>query len=156
MKKILKLLVFIAIPFIFAFIGSISADSASTYQEILKPSYSPPSIVFPIAWTIIYFLMGISSYLVYTSNASKEAKTSALTVYLIQLIINSSWTFFFFNMQWYLFSFIIIILLIFLVIVMIIKFYEINKLAGILNIPYLLWLYFAGILTLNIYMLSNI
>lgn len=122
------------------------------FDGINKPSFTPPSIVFPIAWTILYILMGISSYLIYQSDSSE--KKSAFVIYGIQLVINSLWTYFFFNLKWFLFSFILVLVILFLVIIMIIKFYKINKTAAYLQIPYVLWLCFAAILSFNVYLLN--
>ena len=122
------------------------------FEGIYKPSFTPPAIVFPIAWTILYILMGISSYLIYESKDGK--KESALFIYGIQLIINSLWTLFFFNLKWFLFSFILVLIILLLVIFMIIKFYKINKTAALLQIPYILWLIFAAILSYNVYLLN--
>ena len=122
------------------------------FNGINKPSFTPPAVVFPIAWTILYILMGISSYLIYESD-SKD-KESALVVYIIQLIINSLWTYFFFNLKWFLFSSILVLIILLLVIIMFIKFYRINKTAAYLQIPYILWLIFAAILSYNVYLLN--
>ena len=122
------------------------------FDGIYKPSFTPPAIFFPIVWTILYILMGISSYLVYES--SSNDKQSALIVYGIQLFINSLWTYFFFNLKWFLFSFILVLIILLLVIIMIVKFYRINKTAVYLQIPYVLWLIFAAILSYNVFLLN--
>lgn len=153
MIKLKPLIVCIAIPLILGFLGNLLGDS-SMFNVINKPAFAPPKIVFPIVWTILYILMGISSYLIYTSNASKNAKKQSLTIYAIQLILNSLWSLFFFNFQWYLFSFWWIVLISIFVIIMIYNFYRIKPIAGYLQIPYLLWLIFAGILNYSIYLLN--
>lgn len=121
------------------------------YQNLNKP-FQLPAIVFPIVWSILYFLMGISLYLVSSSNHSD--KNRAIAIYYVQLIVNSLWTLFFFGFKWFLFSFLWILLLMFLVFLMIYQFYRINKMAAYLNIPYLLWLLFAGYLNFSIYYLN--
>ena len=110
-----------------------------------------PSFIFPVVWSIIYLLLGTSLYLVLVSNCDKK---QAIKYYLIQLFINSVWTLVFFGFSLYVVSFILIVLLIFFVILMIISFYKINKVAGLLNIFYLLWLLFAGLLNLSIIILK--
>ena len=110
-----------------------------------------PSFIFPVVWSIIYLLLGTSLYLVLVSNCDKK---QAIKYYLIQLFINSVWTLVFFGFSLYVVSFILIVLLIFFVILMIISFYKINKVAGLLNIFYLLWLLFAGLLNLSIIILN--
>ena len=155
MIKLIKwknLIISILIPNILGFIGSILGNVMNGFNGINKPSFTPPSIVFPIAWTILYILMGISSYLIHESDTNK--KNSALTIYAIQLIINSLWTYFFFNLKWFLFSFILVLIILLLVIIMFIKFYKINKTSAYLQIPYIIWLIFAAILSLNVYLLN--
>ena len=115
------------------------------YQELNKPPLSPPNITFPIVWTILYIIMGYSFY-----KQNEQNKT----IYYTQLIFNLLWSIFFFVFKWYLFSSIWIILLIILVIIMIKKFYEENKLSGILNILYLIWLLFALYLSFGVYLLN--
>lgn len=152
MIKWKNLIISILIPNILGFLGSLIGNVMNGFDGIYKPSFTPPSIVFPIAWTILYILMGISSYLIFESDSSE--KDSALTIYGIQLIINSLWTYFFFNLKWFLFSFILVLIILLLVIVMIIKFYKINKTAAFLQIPYVIWLIFAAILSYNVFLLN--
>lgn len=153
MINLKTLIISILIPNGFGLLGNLLGNSSQGFDSVAQPVFSPPSILFPIVWIILYTLMGVSSYIIYNSNSEK--KTSALIIYGIQLVINSLWTFFFFNLNWYLFSFIWILLLIVLVIIMIYKFYKINKTAGILQIPYLIWLIFASILNFSIYLLNR-
>lgn len=149
LKKLIKN---IAIPNIFGFLGSILGGVKKGFNNIIKPSFTPPSIVFPIAWTILYILMGISAYMIETSDDVRKDK--ALTIYYIQLILNASWTIFFFKLKWFLFSTVLVLIIFGLTIYMIIEFYKIKKAAAYLNIPYALWLIFAGILSYNVYMLN--
>ncbi len=121
------------------------------YSEV-NTIIEPPKILFPIVWTILYILMGISSYLVYKTY-SKYTK-DALIIYACQLIVNFLWSIIFFNFRNFLLSFIWIIALDILVILMIYYFYKVNKKASYLQIPYLLWLLFATFLTYQIYILN--
>ncbi len=145
----------IAIPLL---VGGLSAfltrDSMRVFTELNRPPLSPPGWLFPIVWTILYILMGVSSYLIIQSGAEEEAVNSALSVYVYQLIVNFLWSTFFFNFGWYLFSFIWLVLLWVLVLIMIVRFYNISRLAGILQIPYLIWVTFAGYLNLGIWLLN--
>lgn len=138
-------------------VGGLSAlltkDSMDIYEKIIQPPLSPPSIVFPIVWTALFVLMGISAYLVYI-NHNKNSR-NALYVYAAQLFVNFFWTIIFFNMQMYLFAFIWLILLWVLVIFMIIKFFGVSRLAAYLQIPYLVWLTFAAYLNLAIWLLNK-
>ena len=133
--------------------GLISSNSTELYGELNLPALSPPSVVFPIVWTILYILMGISAYLIYSSNS--QNKDRALRIYGVQLLLNFIWPIVFFNMQMYLLAFIILVVLWITVLVMIMSFYRISPLAAYLQIPYLLWLTFAGYLNLSIYLLNR-
>lgn len=121
------------------------------YNSLQKPFLAPPSMLFPIIWTILYILMGIS-YGRLKSKGLTDEKVSI--IYYIQLGINALWSIFFFVLKWRLFSFFWIILLDIAVILMVIKFYKKDKLAGLIQIPYLLWSLFATYLTLAIYILN--
>jgi len=144
----IKLLILnILIPNIFGLIGNLLGNSSNGFDQIIQPPFTPPAIVFPIVWIILYTLMGISSYLIYTSN--NPNKNKALLFYEIQLVLNTLWTFFFFRLNWFLFSFFWIILILIFVILMIYEFNKINKTAALLQIPYVLWLLFASILNLR-------
>ena len=147
-----NLIISILIPNLLGLFGSLIGNVMDGFDGINKPSFTPPSIVFPIAWTILYILMGISSYLIFESNDKNSRE--ALIIYGIQLVINSLWTYFFFNLRWFLFSFILVIIILVLVIIMIKKFYGINKLAAYLQIPYVIWLIFAAILSYNVFLLN--
>ncbi len=147
-----KLIISILIPSVLGFIGSLVGNVQNGFQGIVKPSFTPPEIVFPIAWIILYILMGISTYLILESKGQNKEK--ALILYGVQLILNASWTYFFFNLNWFLFSFILVIIILILVIYMIKEFHKINPLAAYLQLPYVLWLIFAAILSYNVYLLN--
>lgn len=133
----------------------ISMPGFMDYPEVKQPPLSPPSFLFPIVWTILFTLMGVSSYLIYNSKTeNKEAKKSALTTYIVQLIVNFFWPIIFFNLAQYLIAFIWILLLLFLIAMMIYQFYGINKTAALLNIPYLLWVAFATYLNFGVFLLN--
>lgn len=142
-KKYLPIFIPIILGTIVSFI--IKTDN---YNIINKPVLSPPKIVFPIVWSIIYLIMGYSYYK--TSKDKEETK-----VYYLQLIINLTWSIIFFNFKLYFLAIIWIMLLIYLVIKMIKLFYNDNKLSAYLNIPYLIWLIFAFYLTIMVYLLNK-
>ena len=155
--KINKGLLFIciAIPLIVGITASLlTRDSMEIFASVNQPPLSPPAWLFPIVWTILYILMGISSYLIAVADTDKEAKEKALRLYAYQLIVNFLWPTFFFNLQWYFFSFLWLVLLWILVLLMILQFRKIRPIAGYLNIPYLLWLTFAGYLNFAIWILN--
>lgn len=153
MKKIhyKELMVSILIPLVLGGVVGFLTANSGVYDEIIKPSFAPPSIVFPIAWTILYILMGISSYLIY----QVDKNSRAFKIYVVQLIVNLIWPFLFFSFQWFLLSFLWLLLLIGLVIAMIVSFYKLSKPASLLQLPYLLWTIFAGILNFSIYLLNR-
>lgn len=152
MIKFKNLVVSILIPLFAVFLGNLLGNSSQGYNELIQPSFAPPGFIFPIVWTILYTLMGISFYIVYNSNS--EYKTKAIIVYFIQLILNTLWTLIFFRLNLLLFAFIWILAIIVFVILMIYYFYKINKTAAFLQIPYLLWLIFASVLNFSIYLLN--
>lgn len=154
-NKLLLLVECIALPLLVGVLSALlTREGVQTYATMEKPPLSPPAILFPIVWTILYVLMGIGSYLVLTSDGSKEDIKSALSVYVWQLLVNFLWPTFFFNFQWYLFSFFWLVLLWILVLIMLIRFYRVSKVAAYINIPYLVWLTFAGYLNLGVYFLN--
>lgn len=154
-NKLLLLVECIALPLLVGVLSALlTREGVQTYATMEKPPLSPPAILFPIVWTILYVLMGIGSYLVLTSDGSKEDIKSALSVYVWQLLVNFLWPTFFFNFQWYLFSFFWLVLLWILVLIMLICFYRVSKVAAYINIPYLVWLTFAGYLNLGVYFLN--
>ncbi|MBR6698305.1 MAG: tryptophan-rich sensory protein [Lachnospiraceae bacterium] len=138
---------FIALPLVVGIISALfTMNSMKAFEMLNKPVLSPPGWLFPVVWTILYILMGISSYLIYNSSASQKEKSEALTVYLIQLALNFLWPTFFFTFSWYWYSLIWLLVLWVAVAIMILKFYKISKPAAYLNIPYIIWLTFAAYL----------
>jgi len=150
------LILCIAIPLLVGVVSALlSGGGMEVFASVNKPPLAPPAWLFPVAWTILYTLMGISSYLVLTSEASAEAIQEAMNIYSLQLLVNFLWPTFFFNFKWYLFAFFWLVLLWLLVLLMIWKFKDISKLAALLNIPYLIWLTFAGYLNFSIWLLNR-
>lgn len=153
MKKNWKTLVLcIALPLA---VGGLSAlltmNGMKTFETLNKPALAPPGWLFPVAWTILYILMGIASYLVITSGKPNKA---ALTAYGLQLVFNFFWSIIFFNFEQYLFAFVWLVILWLLILITTFQFYNISEPAGYLMIPYLLWVTFAGYLNLSIYRLN--
>ena len=122
------------------------------YEVLKSPFLAPPSIAFPIVWTILYILMWVSFGIL----EDKKLMNKNLSIlYYVQLWVNVLWSIFFFVLKWRLFSFIWIILLDILVIWMVIRMYKKDKATGLLQIPYILWILFATYLTLAFYLLNN-
>ena len=141
-------------------VGGLSAwlirDGMAQYIEMEKPPLSPPAILFPIVWTILFILMGIGSALVYVNrDKNKETAEGALRIYGIQLAVNFFWSIIFFNMQAYLFAFIWLVLLWVLILIMILEFRKISPAAAWLQLPYLLWVTFAGYLTFAVFLMNR-
>ena len=153
--KITDLLIFIVgTELVGVLSGILAGGSFSFYKEIVRPPFSPPGWIFPIVWIILYALMGISAYLIYTSKATVRQKNFALAVYAIQLVVNFLWSIVFFRLEMVGLSVIIILLLLFLIVVMICVFYRIRPVAAYLNIPYLLWTAFASYLNIGVLILN--
>jgi len=141
----------ILVPVILGGIVGFIISGFIDYNSLQKPPLAPPSILFPIIWTILYILMGVS----YGRLKSKELTDEKINmIYYLQLAVNLLWPIFFFVLKWRLFAFLWIILLDVAVIVMIIRFYQKDKISGLLQIPYILWSLFATYLNLGIYLLN--
>ena len=137
--------------FVGAVVGLITSGSMD-YNILQKPPLAPPGAVFPVVWTILYILMGISYGILKVNNQTDEEID---WIYYIQLAINALWSIIFFTFKWRLFAFIWIILLAIAIISMIMKFYNKNKVAGFLQIPYILWVTFAAYLNFGFYILNR-
>ena len=146
----------IALPLLVGTVaGLLTRTAMQDFDVLIKPPLSPPGWLFPVVWTILYTLMGISAFLIKTSDADAEVKSDALMIYNYQLIVNFLWSIFFFHFEWRLFSFVWILLLWVLIILMIRQFDKISKIAAYLNIPYLLWVTFAAYLNFGIWWLNR-
>lgn len=155
MKNILKLTLCITIPLLIGGIGGIAtASSINTwYVSLIKPSFNPPNYLFGPVWTTLYILMGISFFVILKSPKT-ELRKKAIMIFCIQLFLNFCWSFLFFKFQLLGLAFIEIILIWISIITMIILFFEINKTAALLQIPYLLWVSFASVLNGTIWFLN--
>ena len=143
-----KRIIYSLVPIIGGGIVGLIISSYMDYQDLIKPPLAPPGFIFPIVWTILYLLMGISYYI--SNSDDKELDQ----IYLLQLLVNFLWPIIFFVLKMYFSAFLWIILLLILVIVMIKEFLRIKKLSGYLQIPYLLWLLFATYLNIGVFILN--
>lgn len=154
LKKYKPYLISIAIPLA---VGGISAfftmKGMPYFQMQEKPWFQPPNVVFPIVWTILYTLMGISAARIRKSNDPK--KKQALHTYWLQLAVNFLWSVIFFTLHMYFLGFLWLLLLIGLVVKMILQFAQIDLKAAKLQIPYLLWCSFAAILNFSVWWLNR-
>ena len=121
------LIISILIPLTVGTMSALFSGNMSSYSILNKPAFSPPGFIFPVVWTILYILMGASSYIVYFSNSSNKSK--ALLLYCIQLFFNFCWSIIFFGLDLFLFAFIWLIALIFIIIIMIRQFLIVNPLS---------------------------
>ena len=146
------LIISILIPLAVGTMSALFSGNMSSYSILTQPAFSPPGFIFPVVWTILYILMGASSYIVYSSNSPNKSK--ALLLYCIQLFFNFCWSIIFFGLDLFLFAFIWLIALIFIIIIMIRQFYIVSPLAAYLQIPYLIWCIFAAYLNFSIFILN--
>ena len=138
-------------------VGGLSAlltgDSMEKYKALRQPPLAPPGWVFPVVWTILFVLMGVGAAMVCLNGSSSKKKPIA--IYGLQLTVNFFWTILFFLLEARLFAFFWLLLLLGLAVWMAISFGRVNKTAGLLQIPYILWLLFAGYLNLAVYLLNG-
>lgn len=137
-----------------ALAGFLTRTGIEGFRNVSQSALTPPAIVFPVVWTVLYALMGIGSARVWLSDESPE-RTKGLSLYLFQLIFNFFWSIFFFNMEAYGFSLLWILGLWLLILLMICSFNKMDKAAAWLQIPYLLWVSFAAYLNYTVWKLNG-
>jgi len=135
--------------------GWATATSVKTWYPFLnKPSFNPPNWLFAPVWTSIYILLGISAYLVWARRVHIIHFPRTVAIYFIQLILNLGWSFIFFYLHEIGFAFAEILILLVFILLKAYTFYKIDKWAGLLFIPYIIWVSFASFLTYNIFILN--
>lgn len=135
--------------------GWLTREGVKLFNDaVQKPPLSPPAVLFPIVWAILYALMGFGAARVYLAPAS-NARSRALLVYLLQLSFNLFWSILFFNLQNYALAFFWLLALWALILWMIRSFFKVDKAAALLQIPYLLWVSFAANLNFGVWMLNR-
>lgn len=153
-RKLKTYILSIAIPLA---VGSLAAiitrDGMAAYAELNQPVFAPPGWVFPIAWTILYVLMGISAGLVYLSD--DDCRRDALRIYALQLFLNFGWPILFFGFQQHLIAFVWLVVFIAVIVVMIALFFAIRPKAAYLQIPLFCWVAFAAYLNFSIWLLNK-
>ena len=157
MKKrpILTILLSIALAEGVGFLsGYLSGDISAVYQSFVQPPFAPPGWLFPIAWGILYALMGIASALIYLNMSDDRTREEALVYYGVQLAVNFSWSIIFFRFRALWLGVVIVLVLDLLVWVTYKKFSKISRTAGTLLIHYLIWLLYATYLTVAIFFLN--
>ena len=153
---ILPYAVAIAIPMTVGLISAaLTKDNMNVYDKLTTPPLSPPGILFPIVWTILYILMGVSSAMVYMDKEKNpESAKKGLIWYGASLIFNFSWSIIFFNMQAAFFALLVLIALLYTIIRTILEYRKVNPTAAYLQIPYAVWVAFAGYLNVGIWLLN--
>ena len=153
---ILPYAVAIAIPMTVGLISAaLTKDNMNVYDKLTTPPLSPPGILFPIVWTILYILMGVSSAMVYMDKEKNpESAKKGLIWYGASLIFNFSWSIIFFNMQAAFFALLVLIALLYTIIRTILEYRKVNPTAAYLQIPYAIWVAFAGYLNVGIWLLN--
>ena len=157
MNKYLKILIFVVTCLAVGYLSSIVTRSsvATWYPTLVKPSFNPPNWAFPVAWTTLFVFMGIAAGLVWDKIEIKKGEVqNALLFFFIQLALNALWSFLFFGLKNPMLALIEIILLWLMIYETYMKFNKIDKTAGYLFVPYLLWVSFAIILNGNIWWLN--
>ena len=147
----IKKIIYSLLPVVGGAIVGLIISGYMNYGDMVKPPLSPPSYIFPIVWTILYILMGISYFIATKDNENDKELNQ---IYILQLLVNFFWPIIFFVLKMYFTAFFWIILLLILVIIMIKELLKINKISGYLQIPYLMWLLFATYLNIGIFLLN--
>lgn len=156
-KKIMTMVIHVAIPIGVGLLsGYISSDAMKAYADLDKPFLSPPAAVFPVVWTILYLLMGFGAYLVFSQKEKSGRQTMGLIAYYLQLFMNFFWSIIFFNQKAYLIAFFLLLIMMIAVTIMLINYKVVSKLAFLMNVPLLVWLFFAGYLNLGVIVLNGV
>jgi tryptophan-rich sensory protein len=156
LNEILKLFISIIICQLAGVIGSVFTTPAipTWYAALVKPSFTPPNWVFAPVWTSLYLLMGVSAFLVWRRGIENPKVNLALRFFIIQLVLNSLWSVLFFGLKSPLLGFIEIIILWVFILLTILYFFRVSKIAGILLLPYILWVSFAAVLNFSLWRLN--
>lgn len=155
-KDVYKLVVSIVACQCAGLIGSIFTRSAipTWYATLQKPPFTPPNWLFLPAWVTLYVLMGISAFLIWRKGLDDRRIRTALIIFLIQLVLNALWSIVFFGLESPLYGVIVIIALWVAILFTLLRFFKISKVAGILLIPYIIWVSFAAALNTSIFVLN--
>ena len=144
----------IIMSFIAAAVGAAaSIQAGSFYTQLVRPGWAPPPSVFGPVWSVLYALMGIAAWLVWREGGWRSAGT-ALGLFLVQLALNALWSWLFFGWHRGAPAFADILLLWALILATLVAFWRIRPLAGVLLLPYLLWVSFAAVLNYSVWQLN--
>lgn len=156
MKNFIVFLIFASICLGVGFLGSFFTTPAINgwYSELAKPSFNPPSWIFGPVWTLLYFLMAVSAFLVWRKWSKNHIVRCALILFFVHLIFNFLWSIIFFTWQSPGWALVDVLLLDAFIIAMIVVFYKVDKRASFLLFPYLAWVLFATVLNYYIFILN--
>ena len=154
LRRLRPLLFFVLLCLAVGWVGGLTTEAAiaTWYRALAKPSWTPPELAFPIAWTILYVLMGVAAGLVWRSR--HRGRFAAIGLFLIQLAVNALWSPVFFGLHAPGGGLIVILLLLACVAATVVAFFPISRTAGWLLLPYLLWVGYATTLNIGIYLLN--
>lgn len=158
MNKITKIIVTVAICLAVGYFSGIETRSAilDWYPTLVKPSFNPPNWVFAPVWTLLYIMMGVAAGLVWDRfSFDKGAVKKALVFFIVQLVLNAIWSYLFFGLHNPMLAGLEIILLWLMIYETYFQFTKINKVAGYLLVPYLIWVAFAAVLNASIWWLNR-
>ena len=157
MKKAFGILVFVLVCELAGFVGSVFTRPSipGWYAGLVKPSFNPPNWIFAPVWTTLYVLMGLSAFLVYEKGLKKNEVKKALGVFAVQLVLNALWSIVFFGAHMILGAAVLIVVLWALIAASIWLFSRISKAAAYLLVPYILWVSFATVLNISLYVLNR-
>ncbi|NOH15552.1 TspO/MBR family protein [Clostridium cochlearium] len=135
--------------------GRLGMSNQNTYNDFVKPSFSPPGWIFPIVWGILYFLIALAFYRIIIKGKQGENINKSVIYFIIQLTLNFLWAIIFFRFKLYGFAFLELLILLVFILLSIFEFYKLDKIAAYLMIPYAIWVSFAGILNCAIWILNR-
>lgn len=151
-----QLLIFLGIPVATGILSAlVSMSGMKRFADVPQPPLTPPGWVFPVAWTLLYLMMGYASYVAWRSDTPKPQVQNALRWYGAQLAANFWWSPLFFQWGLYLPALLWLMVMLVLIVVVLVKFWRIDRKAGMLMLPYLCWVLFAGYLNAGVWVLSK-
>jgi benzodiazapine receptor len=156
-RQTIILIASLIIPQAAGALGAIATAPAISgwYRLLNKPAFNPPAWVFGPAWTVLYLLMGVALFLVWSKTPRTPTANLALIFFAVQLALNVAWSYIFFGLRAPFPALIEIIILWFAILVTVIYFFKVSKAAGALMVPYLLWVTFATVLNGAIWLLNK-
>jgi len=149
-----KLLLALALPLAVGGLATLLSGGMELYKDLNQPPLSPPGWVFPVVWTVLYLLMGYSSYRMAVADAPAQLRKQALFAYGLQLAVNFLWPIIFFGGKLFLTAFFLLLALWLLILWTIFRFTKVDETAADLLLPYLLWVSFALYLNLGVFLLN--